>query len=330
MRILAFETSCDETSVAVVESGFRVLSNVTQTHIEHAKFGGVVPELASRAHVRLIYPLTKIALKRAGIDLGEIEAVAFTKGPGLIGSLLVGVVFGKTVAQALSIPFLGINHLEGHLFSIFLSNPDLRPPVLYLLVSGGHTELIYMEDFLVYRYLGRTMDDAAGEAFDKGGKLLGLPYPSGPVIDKLAKQGNPHFYRFPRAKTPGYNFSFSGLKTALLYYLRKQEEKFIKSHLHDIAASYQEAIVDMLLEKTQRALEKFNPPALAVVGGVSLNSRLRKAFTEKFSGKTTLLFPLPEYCTDNAAMIGAAALIRLKHGEVSPITESAYPNLQLV
>ncbi len=330
MKILAFETSCDETSVAVVESGFHVLANVTQTHIEHAKFGGVVPELASRAHVRLIYPLTEMALKKAETDIAEIDGIAYTKGPGLIGSLLVGVVFGKTFAQALNKPFIGINHLEGHLFSIFLGNPDVKPPILYLLVSGGHTELIFMEDFLKYRYLGRTMDDAAGEAFDKGGKLLGLPYPSGPIIDKLAKQGNREFYRFPRARTPGYDFSFSGLKTALLYYLRKQDKNFVQDHLPDIAASYQEAIVDMLLEKTLGAFEELKPPTVAVVGGVSLNSRLREVFRKAFHNRAKLLFPEPRYCTDNAAMIGAVALVRFQNGETSPITESASPNLPLV
>ncbi len=328
MKIVAIETSCDETSVAVLESGFKVLSNVTQTHIEHAKFGGVVPELASRAHIRLIYPLTRLALERAGVDLKELEGVAFTRGPGLIGSLLVGVVFGKTLAQALGLPFLGINHLEGHLFSIFLSYPDLKPPILYLLVSGGHTELIYMEDFFKYRYLGRTMDDAAGEAFDKGGKLLGLPYPSGPVIDRLSKEGDRNFHKFPRAKTPGYTFSFSGLKTSLLYYLRKQDEDFIKSHLANIAASYQEAIVDMLLDKARKAYEEFKPPIIAVVGGVSMNSRLREVFKEHFGDK--LVFPEPRYCTDNAAMIGAVALKRFERGESSPLDVSASPNLPLV
>jgi len=328
MKIVAIETSCDETSVAVLESGFKVLSNVTQTHIEHAKFGGVVPELASRAHIRLIYPLTRLALERAGVDLKELEGVAFTRGPGLIGSLLVGVVFGKTLAQALGIPFLGINHLEGHLFSIFLSYPDLKPPILYLLVSGGHTELIYMEDFFKYRYLGRTMDDAAGEAFDKGGKLLGLPYPSGPVIDRLSKEGDRNFHKFPRAKTPGYTFSFSGLKTSLLYYLRKQDEDFVKTHLADIAASYQEAIVDMLLDKARIAFEEFQPPVIAVVGGVSMNSRLREVFKEHFGDK--LVFPEPRYCTDNAAMIGAVALKRFERGESSPLDVSASPNLPLV
>ncbi len=330
MKVLAFETSCDETSVAVVEDGFRVLSNVTQTHVEHAKFGGVVPELASRAHVRLIYPLTQLAIEKAGVTLGEIDRVAFTRGPGLIGSLLVGVVFGKTLAQALNVPFLGINHLEGHLFSVFLSYPDLEPPILYLLVSGGHTELIYAKDFLVYEYLGGTMDDAAGEAFDKGGKLLGLPYPSGPIIDKLAKKGDKDFHRFPRARTSGFDFSFSGLKTSLLYYLRKKDREFIQSHLEDIAASYQEAIVDMLLEKTMKAFKKLTPPSLAVVGGVSLNSRLREVFTENFGKMTQIFFPEPQYCTDNAAMIGAAALLRFKRGEKSELEISASPNLPLV
>lgn len=330
MKVLAFETSCDETSVAIVEDGFKVLSNVTQTHIEHAKFGGVVPELASRAHVRLIYPLTQLAVEKSGIKLSEIDGVAFTRGPGLIGSLLVGVVFGKTIAQTLGLPFLGINHLEGHLFSVFLSYPELKPPILYLLASGGHTELIYMKDFLEYEYLGGTMDDAAGEAFDKGGKLLGLPYPSGPIIDKLSKRGDREFHKFPRAKTPGFDFSFSGLKTSLLYFLRKKNENFIKNHIEDVAASYQEAIVDMLLEKTMKAFEELHPPTLAVVGGVSLNSRLREVFSKSFGKITNIVFPEPRYCTDNAAMIGAVALVRFKKGERSDLNISASPNLPLV
>ena len=330
MKVLAFETSCDETSVAIVEDGFKVLSNVTQTHIEHAKFGGVVPELASRAHVRLIYPLTQLAVEKSGIKLSEIDGVAFTRGPGLIGSLLVGVVFGKTIAQTLGLPFLGINHLEGHLFSVFLSYPELKPPILYLLASGGHTELIYMKDFLEYEYLGGTMDDAAGEAFDKGGKLLGLPYPSGPIIDKLSKRGDREFHKFPRAKTPGFDFSFSGLKTSLLYFLRKKNENFIKNHIEDVAASYQEPIVDMLLEKTMKAFEELHPPTLAVVGGVSLNSRLREVFSKSFGKITNIVFPEPRYCTDNAAMIGAVALVRFKKGERSDLNISASPNLPLV
>ncbi len=329
MKVLAFETSCDETSVAVVADGFRVLSNVTKTQEEHRKFGGVVPEVASRAHMRLIWPITERALEKAGVTLEDIDGVAFTCGPGLIGALLIGVVFGKTIAQTIGKNFLGINHLEGHLFSIFLTYPKLKPPILHLLVSGGHTELIWMPEFLKYRLLGETLDDAAGEAFDKVAKMLGLPYPGGPEIDKLSRQGNPEFHHFPRARVSGYDFSFSGIKTSVLYYLRDKEENFVKKHIADIAASFQEAVVDMLLEKTKKAVESLGAEKLAVVGGVSLNSRLREKFRDELGDKVELYFPAPPYCADNAAMIGAAALLRFQKGEKSDLTISAEPDLRL-
>lgn len=329
MRVLAFETSCDETSAAVVAEGFHILSNVTRTHVEHARFGGVVPEIASRAHMRLIWPVTQLALQEAGVRLEEVDALAVTRGPGLVGALLVGVMFGKTLAQVLGKPILGINHLEGHIFSVFPENPDLTPPLLVLIVSGGHTELVWMEEFFRYRYLGWTLDDAAGEAFDKVAKLLGLPYPGGPVIDRLAREGDPEFAHFPRARVPGLDFSFSGIKTAVLYYLRDHDPAFVQQHLKDIAASFQEAVVDMLLEKLLAAWEETKARTVAVVGGVSLNSRLRQRVREALDGKARVLLPPPALCVDNAGMIGAAALKRFERGFRDDLDFGADPNLAL-
>ncbi len=328
MKVLAFETSCDETSAAVVD-GLNVLSNITHTQLEHADFGGVVPEIASRAQVRLILPITRKALKVANVELQDIEGIAVTKGPGLIGSLLVGIVFAKTISQLIKKPIVGVNHLEGHIFSAFISHKELKPPLLVLLVSGGHTELVWMQDYFDYKLLGVTLDDAAGEAFDKVAKLLGLPYPGGPQIDKIARSGRPDFVKFPRANPSGLNFSFSGLKTAVLYYLRKQTDGFIMEHKADIAASFQEAVVDSLLIKTAKAIEMHGADKLAVVGGVSLNSRLRAKFQEELSDRVALYFPEPRYCGDNAAMIGAAGHLRMANGYVDGLDLTAHPNLQL-
>ena len=328
MRVLAIETSCDETSVAVVEDGYRVLSNITRSQVTHSKFGGVVPEIASREHTRYILPVTLAALEQAQISLNDIDGISATFGPGLIGALLVGLVFGKTLAQVLSKPFLGVNHLEGHLFSVFLHAPEVRTPILFLLVSGGHTELIWMEDLFQYRILGSTLDDACGEAFDKGAKLLGLPYPGGPAIDRLAQKGDPQFHQFPRARVPGLNFSFSGIKTALLYFLRDRSESWVQQHLSDIAASYQEALLDMLLHKLRQAIEAVEARRVAIVGGVSRNTRLRKRLQEEFTDVEILMPPLT-YCTDNAAMIGAAALAHFQAGHTSPLTLGADPSASL-
>jgi N6-L-threonylcarbamoyladenine synthase len=329
MRVIAFETSCDETSVAVVESGFKVLSNVTKTHLEHRDYGGVVPELASRAHMRLIYPLTEEALKRSGLTLNEIDGVAATYGPGLIGALLVGLTFAKTLAQMEKKPFIGINHLEGHIFSVYLTEKEIPLPLLALIVSGGHTELIWMEEPLKYKILGETLDDAAGEAFDKVAKMLGLPYPGGPEIDRLSERGNREAIHFPRAQVKDLDFSFSGLKTAVLYYLRDHGEPS-EEEKGDIAASFQEAVCDMLLEKTDRALDETKPRSLAVVGGVAMNRRLREKFRDAFEKRVYLFFPKKEYTVDNAAMIGAAAILRLECGESSPLSLPAVPDLRLV
>ncbi len=325
MKVLAFETSCDETSVAIVDD-FDVIINLTRQQLVHFEFGGVVPELAAREHIKYIYPLTKKALEKVKLD--EIEGIAFTYGPGLASSLLIGITFGKTIAQAIKKPFIGINHLEGHIFSIFINNRNLKPPFLCLIVSGGHTELILVEDFLKYKLIGQTLDDAVGEAFDKGAKMLNLGYPGGPIIDKLSKNGDKNFIKFtrPKIKYGKYNFSFSGIKTALKLYLRDKSENFIKLHLSDICASYQEALIDILFETTMKAMEDLKIEKLAVVAGVSLNSRLREKFKENIR---EVYFPLPEFCTDNAAMIGVAGAFRLKKGYKSLLNISAEPNLSL-
>jgi len=327
MKVLAFETSCDETSVAIVGDEFRVYSNVTRTHVEHSKYGGVVPELASRAHMRLLLPLTEIAMEEAGVTLEEVELIAVTKGPGLLGALLVGLVFAKTLAQVTGKPFLGINHLEGHIFSIFLGERKPELPLLFLIVSGGHTELVWMPDFFVYKCLGGTLDDAAGEAFDKVAKILGLPYPGGPEIEREARKGDREFFRFPRAKVKGYDFSFSGIKTAVLYYCREKDKEFVQKNLPSIAASFQEAMVDMLLEKTLMAVDTMKAKRVAVVGGVSNNGRLRDRFREEFGD--AVYFPPRRFTVDNAAMIGAAALMRYKRGERSNFLLKAEPSLPL-
>ncbi len=326
-RVLAFETSCDETSAALVEDG-RVRASITRQQLIHSEYGGVVPELASRAHARLILPVTLEALKQARVSLDQVDAVAATRGPGLIGALLVGLVFAKGLAQSRNLPFLGINHLEGHLFSIFINHPEARPPILFLLVSGGHTELVLMEQKFRYRVLGTTLDDAVGEAFDKGARLLGLPYPGGPHIDRLARQGDPTFHRFPRARVPGLDFSFSGVKTALRYYLKDRPPDWIQAHLPHLAASYQEALLDMLLEKLAQAVEQTGLRRVAIVGGVSLNSRLRERLQREF-GHWEVLLPLPEYCADNAAMIGMVAHERFLRGERHPLDLAAVPDLDL-
>ncbi|MEO0202408.1 MAG: tRNA (adenosine(37)-N6)-threonylcarbamoyltransferase complex transferase subunit TsaD [candidate division WOR-3 bacterium] len=324
MKVLAFETSCDETSVAVVDD-FDVIINFTRQQLVHSEFGGVVPELAAREHVKYIYPLTKSLIEK--VNLNDIEGIAFTYGPGLASSLLIGITFGKTIAQALEKPFIGINHLEGHIFSIFINHRNLEFPFLCLIVSGGHTELVLVEKFLKYKLIGQTLDDAAGEAFDKGAKMLNLGYPGGPIIDKLSRNGDKNFVKFtkPKIKYGKYNFSFSGLKTALKLYLESKSKSFIEEHLSDICASYQENIIDILLDGTLKAMEDFKIDKVAVVAGVSLNTRLREKFKNCIKN---VYFPLPEFCTDNAGMIGVAGAYRLKNGYRSSLSISAEPTLK--
>ncbi len=307
MKVLGIETSCDETSVAVVE-GKNILSNIVSSQWIHTRYGGVVPEIASRAHLRLFLPILDEALKTAGITIKEIELIGVTQGPGLVGALLTGVSFAKSLSLFLGIPLVGVHHIEGHIFSLFLSHPSLSPPLLVLIVSGGHTEIIMVEDFLVYKQLGTTIDDAGGEAFDKVARVLGLGYPGGPYIERLAKEAKEEV-KFPRAKVKGYNFSYSGLKTAVKYFYQKNKDVEIKN----IARGFQEAAFDVLIEKIDKASKDTEIKKIGIAGGVSINKRLREKFYFTAQKKGwELFFPKPELCTDNAAMIAYAASIRYR------------------
>jgi N6-L-threonylcarbamoyladenine synthase len=331
--ILGIETSCDETAAAVLyyEDGkpMTVLSSVVSSQVDlHARYGGVVPEIASRAHVELLTPVIAQALVEAGIDDRNLDAVAATVGPGLVGSLLVGVSTAKTLALVWDVPFVAVNHLEAHLYASFLEEPDLQLPAVVLLVSGGHTMLVEMTDHGVYRVLGSTIDDAAGEAFDKVARYLGLGYPGGPAIDRLAMEGDPSAIRFPRAMLEdGYDFSFSGLKTAVVNYVRKHPEVSTP----DVCASFQEAVVDVLVTKARRAAADTGASALCLGGGVAANSQLRERFLDACveDGLHGFL-PSRAMCTDNAAMVAAAGFWRLRHDGPTPLDAGADPNLGLV
>jgi len=338
MVVLGIETSCDETSAAVLKDG-NLLSSVVSSQYFHSKYGGVVPELASRAHQKIIVKVVNEALDLASIKKSEINAIAVTYGPGLIGSLLVGVSFAKAMSYALKIPIVGVNHIEGHIFSTFLSNESPKPPFISLVVSGGHTMLVLVEDLLTLKLLGQTRDDAAGEAFDKVAKLLGLGYPGGPVIDRLSHDGDPNFVKFPKPipskKISGYEFSFSGLKTAVLYYLKRinfqnlsENEK--KKLIPDICASFQKAVVDALIEQTFQAAVDLNISSISIVGGVAANSELRRKAKEKAEELGFKVY-IPElaYCTDNAGMIAYAGYIKLKNGIKSDLEISPVPNLKI-
>ena len=315
--ILAIESSCDDTSAAVVAQG-RVLSNVLATQEVHRQYGGVVPEVASRAHQTHIVPVVEAAIRQSGLSAGDIQAVAFTRGPGLIGSLLVGVSFAKAFALARRLPLLEVNHLQAHVLAHFAEPGGPSFPFLCLTVSGGHTQIVVVKSPSDMKIIGQTTDDAAGEAFDKTGKMLGLPYPAGPEIDRLAKLGSPRF-TFPEPQVPGLDFSFSGLKTSILHFLQKQEAEapgFAQRELPDICASVQARIVSILLRKLIRASEQEGIPEIALAGGVSANSGLRAALRQEGEkrGWNTYIPPM-EYCTDNAAMIGVAAWYKYQRGE---------------
>jgi N6-L-threonylcarbamoyladenine synthase len=325
--VLAIETSCDETAAAVVAEGKYVLSSVVSSQVDiHARYGGVVPEIASRAHVDLITPVIAQTLIEAGIEHNELDLIAATRGPGLIGSLLVGVSAAKSLALVWDKPFIGVNHLEGHLYSSFLEEPDLELPMVILLVSGGHTMLVSMDEHLTYRVLGQTLDDAAGEAYDKVARYLGLGYPGGPIIDKLAASGQAEI-KFPRPMiAEGYDFSFSGLKTAVINYVRKNPDVLDEN----VSASFQEAVVDVLVTKTIRAAKDQNAVGVCIGGGVAANSRLREAILEECPKEGLKPFvPSRSYCTDNAAMIGAAAWRRYKNEGASSLAIGADPNLRI-
>lgn len=338
-RILGIETSCDETAAAVVDQGRTVVSSVVSSQVDlHARYGGVVPELAGRAHVELALPVVTDALQGAGLDrrgrsfedlegpLG-IDAVAATIGPGLIGALLVGVSTAKAFALAWGVPFVGVNHLEGHLYAAMLEAPELELPVVVLLVSGGHTLLVALDAPGSYRVLGATVDDAAGEAFDKVARYLGLGYPGGPEIDRLATSGDPGAIRFPRATTAGaFDFSFSGLKTAVVSYVRAHPEVSNE----DVAASFQEAVVDVLVAKSLAAAEEIGAKGACLAGGVAANTVLRARFTESFAERGLASYlPSRAMCTDNAAMIAAAGYFQLERSGPTPLDAGAVPDLQL-
>jgi len=329
--VLGIETSCDETSAAVITSD-KVLSNIISSQAIHLKFGGVVPELASRAHLRKIIPIVKEALQQANVSLRNLDGLAVTNGPGLIGALLVGVNYVKGISSALNIPLVGVNHIEGHIFSNFLNKASIPLPFLCLVVSGGHTQIILVKDHLAYRILGETRDDAVGEAFDKVAKLLHLPYPGGPQIDRIAIKGHPEAIDFPKAmmQKGELNFSYSGLKTAVLNYIKEIGADAAQERLHDICASFQKAAIEVLVKKTVQAARTFQIRDIAIAGGVAANSLLRKWMVEESAQfNLNVHFPPVDFCTDNAAMIARAGLERLNRGLSSPLTLNAYPSWKI-
>ena len=331
--ILAIESSCDETAAAVVKNGRDVLSNIISSQIDlHTLYGGVVPEIASRKHIEKVNQVIEEALKTASVTLKDIDAIAVTYGPGLVGALLVGVSAAKAISFATKIPLVGVHHIEGHISANYIENKELEPPFICLVASGGHSHLVKVIDYGKYEILGRTRDDAAGEAFDKVARAIGLGYPGGPKIDKVSKEGNPDAIQFPRAKVEGsvYDFSFSGLKSAVLNYLNACEMKHIEYNQADVAASFQKAIVDVLVEHSMTALEESGLKKFAIAGGVASNSALRAAMEEACRKRQVEFFrPSPILCTDNAAMIGAAGYYEFMNGNLSGYDLNAIPNLKL-
>ncbi len=329
--ILAIETSCDETSAAVVKNGRKVLSNKIASQIElHRRYGGVVPEIASRKHVEVVNPIIDEALKEAGVDFQNLDGIGVTYGPGLVGALLVGVSTAKALAYALSLPLVGINHIEGHICANYISHSDLEPPFLCLVVSGGHSHLIWVKGYGEYVVLGQTRDDAAGEAYDKVARTLGLGYPGGPAIDSIAGDGDAQAIEFPRAylDEEHFDFSFSGLKTSVINYLHNMQQRNKYYNVADVAASFQQAVVDVLVDKTIKAASKLGVSKIALAGGVAANSTLRKDITkrgEKHGFK--LYYPPAILCTDNAAMIGCAAYYNIIQGKIHDLSLNAIPNL---
>ncbi|MGN0382824.1 MAG: tRNA (adenosine(37)-N6)-threonylcarbamoyltransferase complex transferase subunit TsaD [Eubacterium sp.] len=333
VKILAIESSCDETAAAVVVNGRDVLSNIISSQVStHTLYGGVVPEIASRKHIENINGVIQEALEQAKTELDDIDAVGVTYGPGLVGALLVGVAEAKAICFAKKLPLIGVHHIEGHICANYIENKNLEPPFVCLVVSGGHTHLVVVEDYGVYKILGRTRDDAAGEAFDKVARAIGLGYPGGPKIDKLSKEGNPHAIEFPRANISEapYDFSFSGLKSSVLNYLNSCEMKNIRVNNADVAASFQNAVVDSLLSRAMMALENTGIKKLAIAGGVASNSAIRTAFKNAcIERNIDFYYPSPVLCTDNAAMIGSAAYYEYVNGVRHGWDLNAIPNLKL-
>lgn len=332
VRILAIESSCDETAAAVVENGRTILSNAVFTQIDlHALYGGVVPEIASRAHVEKVDRMVDQALQDAGMTLSDVDAVAVTYGPGLVGALLVGVSCAKALAFAAGKPLVPVNHIEGHICANFLTHPDLQPPFACLVVSGGHSHLFSVEDYGVFRILGQTQDDAAGEAFDKAARVLNIPYPGGPLLDKLAEEGDPRALKLPRPKTEGrYDYSFSGLKTAFINAVHNARQKGEALNDADLAASFRSAVVSFLVDKAMLAAEELNLRKMALAGGVSANSLLRREMEKACRVRGIELYmPALKLCGDNAAMIGSAAYYHLMRGEIADLDLNARPALRL-
>lgn len=331
--ILAIESSCDETAASVVKNGRTILSNVISSQIElHKLYGGVVPEIASRKHIEKINQVIEQALADAGVTLEDLDAVGVTYGPGLVGALLVGVAEAKAISYAKKLPLVGVHHIEGHVSANYIEHPDLEPPFLCLIVSGGHTHLVIVKDYGEFEILGRTRDDAAGEAFDKVARAIGLGYPGGPKIDKLSDEGNPEAIEFPKGKIEGapYDFSFSGVKSAVLNYLNQAKMRGQEVNAADLAASFQKAVIEVLVEHTMQAAKDYQMKKVAVAGGVASNRHLRQAMKDACERNGCLFYhPSPIFCTDNAAMIGVAAYYEYQKGTRHGWDLNAIPNLKL-
>ena len=329
---LAIESSCDETACAILKNGREVLSNIISTQIElHKKFGGVVPEVASRKHIENIPMVVQEALEEANITFDDVDHIAVTYGPGMVGAVLVGLSYAKALAYTLDIPLVGVNHIEGHVSANYIEDKNLKPPFITLIVSGGHTHLVEVKDYGVYEILGRTRDDASGEAFDKIARAMGLGYPGGPIIDRLAKQGNKKAIDFPRAcMDEGYDFSFSGLKSAVLNYLNAKKMKNEEIVVEDVAASFQEAVVEVLSTKAIKAAKEKGYDTIALAGGVAANSALREKLTTMCSKENiSVKYPSLILCTDNAAMIGCAGYYNFINGKIHDMSLNAVPNLKI-
>lgn len=331
--ILAIESSCDETSAAVVKDGREVLSNIIASQIDtHTKYGGVVPEVASRMHIEVVDAVVKEALEEANIKLEDIDAIGVTYGPGLVGALLVGLQYAKGLALASKKPLVGVNHIEGHICANYIQHKDLKPPFVSLVVSGGHTFIVHVKDYGDYEVIGQTRDDAAGEAFDKVARAIGLGYPGGPKIDRISKEGNPNAIEFPRAKfhEETLDFSFSGLKSAVLNYINKCKMKEVEINVADVAASFQKAVIDVLKDNVFLTCKEKKVNKIAIAGGVASNSTLREALINEGNKRgIDILFPDRILCTDNAAMIGSAAYYEYINGNISTLNLNAKPNLKL-
>lgn len=330
---LAIETSCDETSAAVIKNGREILSNVISSQIDiHKRFGGVVPEIASRKHIESINNIIQESLDEANVGFKDIDLIGVTRGPGLVGALLVGISSAKALAYGLNKPIVGVNHIEGHICANYLTHPNLEPPFTCLIVSGGHSYLAHAKGYIDYELMGRTRDDAAGEAFDKVARALGIPYPGGPVIDKLSQEGNPHAIEFPRIflEDESYDFSFSGLKTAVLNYINGQKQKGIEIVVEDVAASFQQAVLDVLVDKSFRLAKEKGSKKIVIAGGVAANRCLRFMMEDRAKKEgIEIFYPSKILCTDNAAMIGSAAYYNYINGNQSELGFTVEPNLSL-